>query len=93
MGRCMAVSWLSKGVNVINLTAGDVQRILRDETFQEIIRRVRQQQIDIFVNSHRAEIEALKDAKYMLEAINRIEQALQSVVSDEAIKKKRENLK
>jgi len=78
---------------VINLTAGDVQRILRDETFQEIIRRVRQQQIDIFVNCHRAEDEALKDAKYMLEAISRIEQALQSVVADEAIKKKREKLK
>ena len=78
---------------MINLTSGDVQRILRDETFQEIIRRVRQQQIDIFVNSHRAEDDAIKDAKYMLEAIGRIEQALQSVVSDEAIKEKRKKLK
>ena len=78
---------------MINLTAGDVQRILSDETFKEIIRRVRQQQIDIFVNSHRAEDEAIKDAKYMLEAINRIEQALIGIKSDEAIKEKRKKLK
>lgn len=78
---------------MINLTAADVQRLTRDETFQEAMRRVRQQQIDIFVNSSRFDADTLKDAKYMLEAINRIEQALQSVVSDEAIKKKRETLK
>lgn len=75
------------------LTSADVRRLIQDDTFKEAIHRVRQQQIDIFVNSHRDEDEALKDAKYMLEAISRIEQALQSVVSDEAIKEKRKKLK
>jgi len=78
---------------VIEIRASDVQRILVDETFKEMVRRVRQEQIDIFVNSHRADSDALNDAKYMLEAISKIEQALQAVVTDEAIKKKRENLK
>ena len=78
---------------MIDITASDAQRILTDETFKEMVRRVRQEQIDIFVNSHRSEDDALKDAKYMIEAIGKIEQALQSVVTDEAIKKKREKLK
>lgn len=78
---------------MIEIRASDVQRILEDTTFREMIRRVRQEQIDIFVNGHRTDTDALKDAKYMLEAISKIEQALQSVVTDEAIKKKREKLK
>lgn len=77
----------------MNLTAADVRRLLQDDTFKEALHRVRQQQIDIFVNGNRQDDEALKDAKYMLEAVSKIEQALQSVVSDEAIKEKREKLK
>lgn len=77
----------------MNLTSADVRRLLQDDTFKEAIHRVRQQQIDIFVNSHRDDSEALKDAKYLLEAISRIEQALQSVITEEAIKEKRKNLK
>lgn len=76
----------------MNLTAADVKRLLQDDTFKEALSRVRKQQIDIFVNCHYSE-ETLRDAKYMMEAISRIEQALQSVVSDEAIKEKREKLK
>lgn len=73
---------------MIDLTAADVNRLLLDDTFKEALRRVRQQQIDIFVNSKYSE-DTLRDAKYMVEAINKIEQALKSVVSDEAIKEKR----
>lgn len=73
---------------MIDLTAADVNRLLLDDTFKEALRRARQQQIDIFVNSKYSE-DTLRDAKYMMEAINKIEQALKSVVSDEAIKEKR----
>ena len=77
----------------MNLTAADVQRLLNDDVFKEVIHRVRQEQIDIFVNSARWDVEEREDAKYILRAMDKVEQALQSVRSDEAIKEKRKLIK
>lgn len=74
----------------MNLRAADVKRLLADEAFIEILSRVKQQQIDVFTTCSRQDEATLKDAKYMLTAIGKIEQALHSVITDEAIKQKRE---
>ena len=73
----------------MNLVAADVQRLLNDDVFKEVIHRVRQEQIDIFVNSGRWDVEEREDAKHILRAMDKVEQALQAVRSDEAIKEKR----
>ena len=73
----------------MNLVAADVQRLLNDDVFKEVIHRVRQEQIDIFVNSGRWDVEEREDAKHILRAMDKVEQALQSVRTDEAIKEKR----
>jgi ketopantoate reductase len=77
----------------MNLVAADVQRLLNDDVFKEILKRVRQEQIDIFVNSNRWDVEEREDAKRILRAMDKVEQALQSVRSDEAIKEKRKLIK
>jgi ketopantoate reductase len=77
----------------MNLTAADVQRLLNDDVFKEVIHRVRREQIDIFVNSGRWDVEEREDAKHILRAMDKVEQALQSVRSDEAIKEKRKLIK
>lgn len=76
----------------MELRAADVQRLLNDDVFQQALSAVRHEQINIFLNSQYDE-ETLRDAKFMLEAVKKIEQALQSVLSDEAIKEKRKKLK
>jgi len=77
----------------MDILPAEAQRLLRDDAFKEVVSRVRQQQIDVFVNSSRFDAETLRDAKYMLEAISKIEQALQAVITEEAIKEKRKKLK
>ena len=77
----------------MNLTAADVQRLLNDDTFKEVIHRVRQEQIDIFVSSNRWDIEEREDAKHILRAIDKVVQALESVKSDQAIREKRKLIK
>lgn len=77
----------------MNLVAADVQRLLNDDVFKEVIHRVRQEQIDIFVNSGRWDVEEREDAKHILRAMDKVEQALQAVRSDEAIKEKRKLIK
>lgn len=77
----------------MNLRAADVQRLMNDDVFKEVLKRVRQEQIDIFVNSGRWDVEEREDAKHILRAMDKVEQALQSVKSDEAIKEKRKLIK
>jgi hypothetical protein len=77
----------------MNLVAADVQRLLNDDVFKEVIHRVRQEQIDIFVNSGRWDVEEREDAKHILRAMDKVEQALQAVRTDEAIKEKRKLIK
>jgi hypothetical protein len=77
----------------MNLVAADVQRLLNDDVFKEVIHRVRQEQIDIFVNSGRWDVEEREDAKHILRAMDKVEQALQAVRADEAIKEKRKLIK
>lgn len=71
------------------VTAGDVDRLLADPAFSAILNKVRSDQIAIFAQSSRRDTEVREDAHSIMVALDKIEQALKSVVTDEAIKLKR----
>jgi len=71
-------------------TASDVDRLMRDDTFKAIIEQVKNDQINIFINSARHGTQEREDAHAMFQAVVKIEQALKSVITEEAIKQKRE---
>ena len=75
------------------ITHHDAKRLLNDETFCAIIEKVRNQQVSTFVNSAKSDTDLREEAHSILRAIDKIEQALQSVITDEAIKEKRKQLK
>lgn len=73
----------------MKLDAGDVGRLLADTTFKAILDKVRADQVSTFVNSSKADTESREEAHAMLRAVDKIEQALQAVITEEAIKQKR----
>lgn len=72
------------------VTAGDIDRMRNDSTFTAILDSVRSDQIQIFVQSGASDTEKRENAHSIIRALDKIEQALQSVVTEEAIKTKRE---
>jgi len=74
----------------MKLIASDVERLTRDDTFRAIIERVRSEQIATFVNSTKDDCHLREEAHSILRALDKIEQVLKSVITDEAIKRKRE---
>lgn len=71
------------------VTAADVDRLYADPAFQAIIDKVRSDQIAAFVQSARADVEVRESAHAIVQALDKIEQALKSIVTDEAMKLKR----
>ena len=67
----------------------DVDRLLHDRSFRAIIKRVRDDQISLFVQSHPSQSDVREEAHQMIRALDKLEQAMRSVVVDEAIKMKR----
>lgn len=73
----------------MKFTAAEVQRLLADSTFIGIMDKIRQDQIDVFTNSLKDDTEQREEAHSILRALTKIEQALKSVQTEEAIKLKR----
>lgn len=73
----------------MTLKATDVQRLQRDETFKAIIEKVRSDQVATFVQSNKNDTELREEAHSILRALDKIEQVMKSVLTDEAIKMKR----
>ena len=71
------------------VTAADVERILNDSCFRAIMNKVRTDQVNTFINSAPGETEAREEAHTILRALDKIEQAFRSVLTEEAIKEKR----
>lgn len=71
------------------VTAADADRILGDAAFRAILKKVRDDQISKFVNSHSTQPEMRESAHQVLRAIDEIEMAFKSVKDDEAVKLKR----
>lgn len=72
------------------ILASDADRLLRDPAFAAIIDKVRSEQIMMFVNSSKHDTASREEAHAMLRCLSKIEAALKSVITEEAIKQKRE---
>ena len=72
------------------ILAADVERLLNDSTFIAILNKVRSDQITAFTSSTASEVDVRENAHQILRALDKIEAALRSVITDEAIKEKRE---
>ena len=71
------------------LTKSDVERLLADTAFGDILESIRTEQVQIFIKSAASDTEAREDAHSIIRALDKIEQALKSVMTEEAIKEKR----
>jgi len=76
-----------------DVTSADVDRLLSDASFSAILRKVKDDQINLFLNSARSDIDKREEAYSIIKAVEKIEQALIGIKSDEAIKEKRKKLK
>ena len=74
---------------MIKLEAGNCQALQKDSTFCAIIAKVRQDQVNLFSTSAKADIEVREEAHAILRALNKIEQALESVITDEAMRNRK----
>lgn len=60
------------------------KNLWRDDTFQEILQRIRDAQTSVFLNSQ-SQVETIKDAHDIIRALNLIEAQFNTVFTDEAI--------
>ena len=69
--------------------ANRARQIYKDETFQEVLENIREQQTSVFL-SNEASMDAIKDARDIVRALNYIEGYFNTVFADEAIYDKKE---
>ena len=71
------------------VTASDVDRLRADPAFSAILDKIRNDQVAAFAQSARSDVDVRENAHAIIQALDKIEQALQAVITDEAIKLKR----
>ena len=64
--------------------AGKIRDLMRDETFKEVMQGVRTEQVGVFLSSN-ATIESIEEAHQIVVALDKIEEYMQKVLSDEAV--------
>lgn len=69
--------------------ANRAREIYKDETFKEVLENIREQQTSVFL-SNEASMDAIKDARDIVRALNYIEGYFNTVFADEAIYDKKE---
>jgi hypothetical protein len=69
--------------------ANRAREIYKDETFKEVLENIREQQTSVFL-SNEASMDAIKDARDIVRALNHIEGYFNTVFADEAIYDKKE---
>lgn len=69
--------------------AGNARRLLQDDTFQEVLHSIREQQTKVFLNSE-SSTDDLKHAHDVIRALNYIEDSFNTIFLDEALHDKKE---
>mgnify|MGYP001130318400 CR=1 FL=1 len=64
--------------------AGKIRDLMRDETFVEVMQGVKTEQVGVFLSSN-ATIESIEEAHQIVVALDKIEEYMQKVLSDEAV--------
>ena len=67
------------------IRAEDAKRLMNDETFQDLLREVRENQKEVFANSAADEIERREEAHAILRAVNEMVAHLDAVVTAETL--------
>lgn len=73
----------------MSLHPDHVRRFLHDPTYKAILDKVRLDQLNAFRHSKSDEMDKREEAHAIIRALDKIEQALHTVLADEAIKEKR----
>lgn len=69
--------------------ASRIRALSNDETYQGVVKEIRNAQVNVFLNSQ-SQFEAITDAHDIIRALDKIEDYFNTVLSDEAIFDKKE---
>lgn len=72
-------------VTDIKREASKAKRLLNDETFMEIMERLRNRQVETFLTTSKSEIEARETAHDIVAAITLIEDELHAAIAEETL--------
>jgi hypothetical protein len=67
-----------------------IKRLIKDETFQDVLTEVIEREVDVFLNPNSSP-EERDEAHDMVRAIGKINDYLDSVIADELIENRRNN--
>lgn len=73
----------------IKAKAARVRTLSNDDTYKEVIKEIRDAQVNVFLNSQ-SQCEAITDAHDIIRALDKIEDYFHTVLADEAIFDKKE---
>lgn len=73
----------------MNIKPYDVRRLLQDPAFSAILDKVRADQCAIFLNTTASEADAREEAYAIAQATYKIEQALQAILTEEAMQERK----
>jgi hypothetical protein len=69
--------------------AAKIRTLSNDDTYQEVIKEIRNAQVSVFLNGQ-SQLEAINDAHDIIRALDKIEDYFNTVFADEAIFDKKE---
>jgi len=69
--------------------AAKIRTLSNDDTYQEVIKEIRNAQVSVFLNGQ-SQLEAIHDAHDIIRALDKIEDYFNTVFADEAIFDKKE---
>ena len=69
--------------------ASKIRTLSNDDTYQEVIKEIRNAQVSVFLNGQ-SQLEAINDAHDIIRALDKIEDYFNTVFADEAIFDKKE---
>ena len=69
--------------------AAKIRTLSNDDTYQEVIKEIRNAQVSVFLNDQ-SQLEAINDAHDIIRALDKIEDYFNTVFADEAIFDKKE---
>jgi len=75
----------------LNITdnAAKIRTLSNDDTYQEVIKEIRNAQVSVFLNGQ-SQLEAINDAHDIIRALDKIEDYFNTVFADEAIYDKKQ---
>lgn len=77
----------------MNISPHDVRRLLQDTVFNAILDKVRNDQCAVFLTSQTQDAAVREEAHAIIRATFKIEQALQAILTEEAMQERKQKRK